>query len=130
MSEDSEAYDLQILVMSGPEAPEKAVLGLAAALSALHSDMRVKVVFAMRGAIWCAESEGNAPLVAGYPPIGELIGMLLGEGAHVYGCSSCVDQYCPAPRDSAGHKVLRSGVGRIGLSVVTLRMADTSTVTF
>lgn len=130
MTEDTPDDDLQILVISGPEAPEKAVLGLAAALSALHSDMRVKLVFAMRGAVWCAETEGNAALVPGYPPIGELIAMLQAEGARVCGCSSCVDQYCPAPCDPHGMKVLRTGIERVGLSVVTLHMAHTPTVTF
>lgn len=130
MTEPSPSYDLQILVISGPEAPEKAVLGLASALSAIHSDLKVKVVFAMRGAIWCAATEGNSQLVPGYPPIGELIAMLQAEGARVCGCSSCVDQYCPAPRDDNGSKVLREGIERVGLSVVTLHMADTSTVTF
>lgn len=128
--EKEERYDLQILIISGPEAPEKAVLGLATALSALHSALSVKVVFAMRGAIWCAASEGNSRLVSGYPPIGELIATLLEEGAAVRGCSSCVDQYCPAERDSDGRRKLRPGLELVGLSVMTLRMTDTSTVTF
>jgi predicted peroxiredoxin len=127
---EEKKYDLQIVIISGPAEPEKVVLGLAAALTALHSGLAVRVVFAMRGATWCAASEGNAPLVSGYPPIGDLIDEVLGEGAGVFGCSSCIDQYCPAPLGDDGHKVLRRGVDRAGLSVVTLAMTDTPTVTF
>lgn len=129
MTEDKK-YDLQILIISGPGAPEKVVLGLAAALSAVHTDYAVKVVFAMRGATWCAGTEGNAQLVAGYPPIGDLIDELVEAGVDVYGCSSCIDQYCPAPLTEVGEKALRKGVGRVGLSVVTMMMTHTPTVTF
>ncbi|MEM9696897.1 MAG: DsrE family protein [Myxococcota bacterium] len=127
---EPESLDLQILIVSGPEAPEKAVLGLAAALSAVHSAMAVRVVFAMRGAVWCAATEGNSVLVPGYPPIGELIANLVEEGVAVRGCSSCVDQYCPAERDDAGLIKLRAGIGYEGLSAVTLMMSSTNTVTF
>ena len=128
MTESS--YDLQILLASGPEAPEKAVLAMATALSGTHSAVRVRLVMAMRGTIWCAPSEGNAALVEGYPPIGEMLKDLVEEGVGVFGCSSCIDQYCPAPVDSDGHKILRAGIARIGLSLVTLHMIDTPTVTF
>ena len=129
MTEDEEC-ELQILITSGAEAPEKAVLGLASALSAVHSNVKVKVVFAMRGALWCASSEGNSRLVPGYPPVGELIATLVEEGVSVAGCSSCIDQYCPAERDEAGRAKLRPGIGTEGLSLITLRMTHAPTVTF
>jgi predicted peroxiredoxin len=129
MTEDEE-FGLQILIISGAEAPEKAVLGLATALSAVHSDVKVKVLFAMRGALWCAPAEGNSLLVPGYPPVGELIATLIEEGVSVAGCSSCIEQYCPAERDESGRAKLRPGIGTEGLSVITLRMTHCPTVTF
>lgn len=130
MSEADEKYDLQIVLCSGPESPEKATLAVASGLSGVHSGLRVKIVLAMRGAVWAAASEGNSELVHGYPSMGELMEDFMEEGGVVFGCSSCIDQYCPAPRDDDGKKVLRKGIDRVGLSLVTLRMTDTPTVTF
>jgi predicted peroxiredoxin len=122
--------DLQLLLTSGPEAPERAVLALAAALSAAHSKIRARVVLAMRGAIWAAEREGNVESVAGYPPVGELIAMIVEDGGSVVGCSSCIDQFCPAPIGDDGLKILRGGITREGLSAITIRMTQVPTVTF
>jgi predicted peroxiredoxin len=125
-------FDLQILITTGPEAPEKAVLGFAAALSAVHSDISVSVVLAMRGAIWAADCQGVESTVPGYPPVGELIELIQEDGGHILGCSSCIDQYCPAPIGDDGQKVLRKGIELVGLPRVTMRMADphTQTVNF
>lgn len=131
MNDDSDhGFALQVILTTGPEAPEKATLAFASALSACHSDLRASVVLAMRGAIWAAHSEGNEELVPGYPPIGELIELVHEAGGKVLGCSSCIDQYCPAPVGDDGMKILRDGIDRIGLTEVTLRMAGTPTVTF
>ena len=126
----SESYELQVVVTCGVDHVERAVLGFATALSAAAHDIPVVLVLAMLGARWAAESEGNEPLVPGYPPIAELIALIDDAGGVVQGCSSCVDQYCPAPVGEDGQKILRKGVTRVGLSVMTERMVDTSTVTF
>lgn len=121
---------IQILISSGTDAPEKVVLGLATALCAVHSGIAVRLVFAMRGAVWCSPTRGNDQRVPGYPPIGTMIDELVEEGAQVYGCSSCIDQYCPSPMGQDGLKVLRQGMDRIGLTRVTIDMVSISTVTF
>ncbi len=126
----SVSFDLQILISTGASAPEKVVLGLASALAAVHSELKTCVVLAMRGAEWAAESVGNEAEVPGYPPIAELIEGVQEAGGSVLGCSSCIDQYCPAPTGDDGLKVLREGIGRVGLSEVTLRMVQVPTVTF
>jgi len=130
MTTHENKYELQIIINSGPELPEKAMLGFAAALSAASSGVSVTTVLAMRGAAWAAESMGNEISVPGYPSVGEMIALIMESGGTVRGCSSCVDQYCPAPRGEDGEKVLREGIVRVGLNVVTLRMLETPTVTF
>ena len=121
---------LQVIIVSGPEAPERATLGMAAALSACHSDYETHVVLAMRGAIWAAETEGNSPLVPGYPPMGEMIALVHDAGGTVLGCSSCIHQYCPAPTGDDGQKILRKGIALIGLTQVTMNAIEVSTLTF
>lgn len=130
MTTHHDKYDLQVVITSGPELPEKAVIGFATALSAATSGVTVTTVLAMRGAVWAAECQGTEISVEGYPCVGELIELIEESGGTVRGCSSCVDQYCPAPLDEKGDKILRKGIERVGLNVVTLRMLDTPTVTF
>ena len=130
MLENDQQYDLQIILTSGYEAPEKAVFAMATALSSVHSDLKLCLALAMRGAVWASETVGNDVLVPGYAPVGELITMIQDAGGDVVGCSTCLDQFCPAPHNSDGRKFLRPGIERVGLSVLTLRMASVRTVTF
>jgi predicted peroxiredoxin len=124
------SQNLQIILSSGQQSPEKAVLAIAAALSAAHSGIDVSLVMAMRGAEWAAPSVGNDTAVDGYPPVATLLSELADGGGQVLACSSCVDQYCPALVGTDGEKVLRTEIKRIGLSVVAIRMAEWPTVTF
>lgn len=126
----NEHYELQILLTSGDDFAEKAVLAVATALAAAAHGIPVAFVMAMRGAQWCAASVGNDASVDGYPPMGELVEMLIEAGGAVQGCNSCVEQFCPAPKGEDGLKVLRSGITRVGLNEITLRMTSVQTVTF
>ena len=96
---------------------------------AMNPHFIVNTLGVMRGAIWAADCQGNESTVPGYPPMGELIALVQEDGGTVLGCSSCIDQYCPAPVGDDGHKVLRAGIERVGLGTVTIRMADVHTQT-
>ncbi|MCA9620986.1 MAG: DsrE family protein [Myxococcales bacterium] len=121
---------LQLILATGPETPERAVLALGAALSAAHSGTQVSVVLAMRGAAWASPLVGDDNTLEGYPTVASLIAEVLDAGAEVLGCSSCIDRFCPAPLGADGQKVLRAGIARVGLSLVAMRMTERATVTF
>ena len=126
----SDDLELQILILAGPDSAPRAAMGLNAALSAATSDLRVRVVLTMQGAHWAGTNTGTETPIPGHLSIGQLIDEVLAAGGEVRGCSSCVDQFCPAPRGDDGLKVLRPGIELIGLTVMTLHMAQVPTVSF
>jgi predicted peroxiredoxin len=123
----SEEYDLQFIVASGPRDVQRAVFAFAAALAAAHSGSRVVVALTMQGAHWAADSEGKEAMVHGFPPVAELIEMVQEAGAKVEACSTCIENYCPAPVGEDGLKVLGYGITRVGLGLIAMRMTHIPT---
>ncbi|MCA9635802.1 MAG: DsrE family protein [Myxococcales bacterium] len=119
---------VQIIILAGPAAPERAVFGFASALAAAASGVEVRVVLSMHGAYWAAETTGQAVSIMDFPPIAELIEQLLELQVPIEACSTCVDNYCPSHVDPDGRRMLRKGVDRIGLGLVAMRMAGTNSV--
>lgn len=123
----SQKYDLQFIVASGPESPERATFAFAAALAAAHSGSKVAIALTMRGAHWAGPESGKDELVHGFHPIAELIEMIQEAGGVVEACSTCVDNFCPSRVGADGLKELGHGIIRVGLGVISMRMADTPT---
>ena len=130
MGEGEAELGLQIILCSGLEAPHRAVFAFMAALSAAASGLRVSLVLTMSGACWASTAIGNDPLLPGYPSPAEYLENLQELGGLVEGCSTCVENFCPAPLGEDGLKVLRPGISRVGLTEVTLRMPKVRTVSF
>lgn len=124
------ACDLQILVCSGPEQIQRAVLGFASALAAASSGSNVILALSMHGAHWAAASEGHEVGVPGFPPIAELIVHLAEAGARLQACTTCIENYCPSAVGPDGLKVLRPPFERVGLGIIAMRMASARTVLF
>ena len=119
---------VQIVILAGPAAPERAVFGFASALAAAASGVEVRVVLSMHGAYWAADTTGHAVSIMDFPPIAELIEQLLELSVPIEACSTCVDNYCPSPIDADGRRTLRHGIDRIGLGLVAMRMAACNSV--
>ena len=124
------ACDLQILVCSGPEDVQRAVLGFASALAAVASGSHVVVALSMHGAHWAADSEGREEGVHGFPPIHDLIEQIAEAGGRLEACATCIENYCPSPVGPDGLKILRAPFVRVGLGIIAMRMAATRTVLF
>ncbi len=123
----TKTYDLQLVVASGPESPERATFAFAAALAAAHSGSKVVIALTMHGAHWASPTSGKDVLVPGFHPIGELIEMIQEAGGTVEACSTCVENFCPSEVSSDGLKALGYGIERVGLGVIAMRMVDTPT---
>ena len=119
---------VQIIILAGPAAPERAVFGFASALAAAASGVEVRVVLSMHGAYWAAETTGQAVSIMDFPPIAELIEQLLELKTPIEACSTCIDNFCPSPYDGRGLRLLRKGIDRVGLGLVAMRMASASTI--
>lgn len=120
--------ELQVIILTGPEAVARAIFGFSAALAAAASGVAVRVVLSMHGAYWGAETTGSAVSIPDFPPVAELIDQLLELEVPIEACSTCVDNFCPSPVDPDGRRVLRRGIDRVGLGLVAMRMAGANTV--
>jgi predicted peroxiredoxin len=118
---------LQVIVASGPESVEKALVAMAFALAAAAAQTEVTVFFTMNGAAWLDVEKGNDKPVHGFESIGNYWQMLLDLGARLEGCHSCVDNYCRSCENTC---TLREGYHLSGLSTAAMRATTVQTVTF
>ncbi|MCA9715062.1 MAG: DsrE family protein [Myxococcales bacterium] len=120
--------ELQIVLLSGPEDIQRATFGMASALAAASSGITVAVVLSMRGAYWAAPHASQGTSVPEFPTVETLMHELHALDVPILACSSCVDNYCPSPVNGDGLRTLRSGVERVGLGLVAIRMASARTI--
>jgi HPt (histidine-containing phosphotransfer) domain-containing protein/predicted peroxiredoxin len=125
-----DAFDAQFVIVSGPEDAYRATLGVASALAALSSGMKVVCFFTMRGAQWTGDVDPQEAPVPGFLRVKELIAMLVEDGARMEGCTSCVESHLDAPRDASGRKKLAEGFVYAGLPEATLRMVSSRSAVF
>jgi predicted peroxiredoxin len=118
---------LQIIITSGSDDAQRAVLGFATAVSAAISNTKVYVFLAMHGASWANENTGNEVIVPGFSSISEYIEILQENDVSIEVCSTCVDNMCMM---SAGGNKLRKGVKLAGIMTMTFRINECATVTF
>lgn len=118
-----EKFELQVIVSSGLNAPEKATLGLATALAAASSGASVVVFFTMHGAIWADPQHGHEHVFAKFETIAAYLELLAEMEVVLEGCTACVEELCPAI-------ALRPGFRLGGLSVAAIRALTVPTLTF
>lgn len=118
---------MQVMIASGPEMEERAVLGMAYALAAAVSEMEVVVFFTMKGAAWTDSNQGTVSKVNGFYSIGEYWDMLLEAGAIMEGCSSCVENYCNELKSGC---TFRDKIVQSGLPVAAMRASTHTVVCF
>jgi predicted peroxiredoxin len=87
--------ELQIIITSGPEALNRAVLGFAFALSAVTCGIKVTIILALRGTAWLnRDIPAAAQCVNGFQPISDYMDMLDDYGVVIRLCSSCAEDNC------------------------------------
>ena len=87
--------DLQVIIASGPRDLGRAVLGFAFAVSAVVSNIRVKVILTLDGTAWAVKNEPAArKSVNGFSPISEYMSILAKNGADISACSTCAKNAC------------------------------------
>ena len=113
--------ELQVIITSGLEAPDRAVAGFALALAAASSGSRVVVWLTMRGANWAVRTQGNQADVPGFSPIAEYIRLLLESGARIELCSTCGDNACMLQGIKSDRSDLREQITLAGMAKPRLR---------
>ncbi len=119
--------ELQIVITSGKEAPQKALLGFVWALSAATIGTNVTLFFTMNGAIWTDSDEGNEIYQPGFESIDTYWQMLTEAGAIFEGCTSCVKSYCERKPVKC---TVRPNVIESGLSTAAIRGSSVTTLIF
>ena len=119
--DQQQQYELQILIVSGPEAVDRAVLGFAFAVSAATSGIKVMVFLTLQGIAW---AEQNIPAakqkVNGFSSIEDYINILKDNDAVIRLCSSCVKNNCAIDKVELENTDTCS---YIGLTEVAIRAA-------
>ena len=86
---------LQVIIASGPKDLGRAVLGLAFSVSAVVSNIRVKVILTLDGVAWAVKNEPTARKnVNGFSTISEYMNILTKNGADISVCSACQKNAC------------------------------------
>ena len=121
---------LQILISSGPENPERAVLAFSVAAAALSAGTDVLVYLVMSGARWALKSQGNEACVPGFAPVSALIDVVQAAGGTIQVCSNCgAGNHCGSTKEQEACE-LRPGITTAGLVPIATRIGKTPTLTF
>jgi predicted peroxiredoxin len=123
----SEEYQLQVIIASGNEQIEKALLGFAFALAAASTGSRVVLFFTMNGAQWTDEALGQEHIVNGFETINTYWDLLTELDAVFEGCTACVENYCHSKDNKC---TLRKNMVLAGLSTASIRALSVPTVVF
>lgn len=123
-----EKVDIQFVVASGPSEVQRAVFAFAAALAASEMGSKVVVALTMLGAHWASDSVGSDNPVPGFPSIQEMMEMIREGGGRIEACSSCIENYCPAPKGEDGKRILANNITRVGLGLIASRMSNVQTI--
>ena len=105
---------IQVLITSGREDVERAVLGLNTALVAASSGVDVVVFFSLLATRWTCLGDDS-------PRVPALIELLLETGAQLECCAACLEEHCVAGGDALPQ--LRHGIRPSGLAKVAQRAA-------
>lgn len=122
-------FDLQVIIVSGIKQVERAIIGLATALSAAVAGSKVVIFLTMEGAAFANPEEGKFNYVEGFESIQKYFDLLLEENAYIEVCSSCVDNYCLTEKINK-HKIIHPGMHLAGLSTAAIRATEVKTLVF
>lgn len=122
---------LQVIIVSGPDDPRKAILGLSMAASAASVGTCVYVYLVMDGARCLLTENCSRPLLDGYPTVSELIEVVHGAGGTIGYCPNCLDEQCsPILQHKTAIQAFCHLAHPGGVSLVGIRMSTIPTVVF
>lgn len=135
---------LIVIILSGENVPERAVFGLAYALTAASIGISVTVFLAMDGAALASSDLEDRILLERYHSIPTYLKLLEEFGVVIMVCSTCIADFCEetelvntpsefnTPNSFTKPKPLRSGIKVMGIaSLMSLtKNTNTNTVVF
>ena len=124
-------HDLQVIIVSGPEDPRKAILGLSMAASAASGGSRVLIYLVLDGARCLLTEHCSREILAGYPSIAELVEVVHESGGTIAYCPNCLDSECAPAMQSVAHVKKFCHLAQPGgISTVGMQMTQIPTVVF
>lgn len=114
--------DLQVIIASGPEALDRAVLGFAFALSAAISGVKVTIILTCRAVVWAKRNiQAAKQSVNGFASIEDYLDMLEENNVVTQICSSCIDNNCAL---SGGKENPAAEISYVGMTEVAIKTAN------
>jgi predicted peroxiredoxin len=124
-------YELQVIIVSGPDEPRRAIAGLAMAASACCAGTKVGVYMVMDGARCLSTANCTRVLAQGFPTVREFVEVIRESGGAVEYCPACLNEECAV---EVKQHVMESEMCRLarpaGMSSFGMRMAQVPTVVF
>ena len=125
------AHDLQVIIVSGPEDPRKAILGLSMAASAASTGSRVLIYLVLDGARCLLTEHCSRELLNGYPSVAELVEVVHESGGTIAYCPNCLESECAPEMQSRAHVKAFCHLAKPGgVSMVGMQMTQIPTVVF
>jgi predicted peroxiredoxin len=124
-------YELQVIIVAGPEDPRRAIAGFAMAASACCAGTKVGVYLVMDAARFVSASNCSKILAQGFPSVREFIEAIHESGGAVEYCPACLNEECA---QEVKQHVVETEMCRLarpsGMSSFGMRMAQIPTVVF
>lgn len=124
---------IQVIVASGPADPKRVLLGLSLAAAAASAGTIVRLFLTMDGVQCLDPGVCRRELLAGYPPIADLLEAIHGSGGVIEYCPNCLPQGCDGRlAKAAGGADSPCGCSGVpaGLASYGVRLADYPTFIF
>ncbi len=119
-------YDLQVMILSGPDESARAATGWATALASATTGAPVVVFLVGAGARWALEEVSPNPCASEETTV-KFRDEYLAVGGRIECCSRCRTEL---EAQSPNHVAILAAVETGGLAAASLRAIETSTVTF
>jgi predicted peroxiredoxin len=124
-------YDLQIIIVAGPDQPQRAVLGLSMAAAAAAAGTRVFIYLVMEGARCLLTQNCARSLVDGFPTVAELVAAVHESGGSIAYCPNCLAGQCdPGFRGKTSEQSFCHLGHPSGVSTVAMQLAHIPSVVF
>lgn len=113
-------YELQVVIVSGTEDLDRAVLGFAFAVSAATSGVNVTIILTLKGMVWAERDNPSAEqAVNGFQSVRSYIDILEDIGVVFRLCSSCLEDNFTLPDENRYTAAVSSCVGLTEVAIKT-----------
>jgi len=124
MTMQKEGKQLQVILTTGLEDPERAAFGFGTALVAASAGVSVIVFLSIQSPVWACADLNSAE---GVERVSHVLEQAVEAGVQIEACSTCFDKFC----SGRARPELRDGIRIAGmLSVVQRSTEGVPTITF